>query len=286
MRPGGSLVVWRTPLRFYLAPVNRALNRVSTRDRPGARNERRYPLRYDLGTPRIGRRFTLAREKNTSRAEARRRSREQTRAELAAQEDEETLDDSPSIEPEPERKPLFRIPDVRADLRALPSIFRAKPLLWLPFVLVLIGFVLALVIYGLPPDIQSIAILYIQFVFTPQSLFMYFLAGFLAPRASYLVGLILGAINGALYVIAVVLTLGSSDTALPATDIASGLLQYIVLGAVLGTFAGGFAAWYRDFLRGMQERGRQRRSGKEVDERARRREQRQEARKLAKQRPT
>jgi hypothetical protein len=245
-------------------------------------------MRYDQLPPDFSRRSSkLAREKNTSRAEARRRSRVQLRSEMVA--DDEAADDSldeSTPAAEPERKSLFKMPNIREDVRALPGIFRARPLIWLPFALVVVGFVLALVLYGLPADLQSIALLYLQFVFTPQSLLMYFLAGFLAPRASYLVGAILGAINGGLFVVAFALTSGPTDTPLPASDFALGVVQYVLMGTLLGAVAGGFAAWYRDFLRGIQDRSRQRRGTSEVDERARRREQRQEARKLAKQRPT
>ena len=242
-------------------------------------------MRYDLATAAIhGRSFELAREKNTTRAEARRRSREQLRTQLAAERPEEA-DEAPIEEPEPERRQAFKMPNVREDLRALPSIFRSKPLLLLPFALVIVGFVIALVVFALPPDIQSLALLYLQFVFTPQSLLMYFLVGFLAPRASYLVGLILGTINGFLYMTAAFLTL-PPGTPVTTEEVASGFFSYTVMGALLGAFAGGFAAWYRDFLRGMQERGRQRRASREIDERNRRRDERQEARRLAKQRPS
>ncbi|MEP7378996.1 MAG: hypothetical protein ABI725_05470 [Chloroflexota bacterium] len=224
----------------------------------------------------------MARAKNTSRSEARKRTRDTERAQLV--EDEQLDESAETTDAAPARRPaLFQMPDIRADIRALPSMFRTKPLLWLPFGLVVIGFVLALVIYGLPADLQTWIALYLQFFLVPQGLFAYFIAGFLAPRASYLVGLILGVLSGAFYGIAIVATLPvGSDV--PLNEAALSIVSYMFTGAVLGTFAGGFAAWYRNFLRNMQQNGDKRRADKEAQERAKRRDARQESRRVFKQR--
>jgi hypothetical protein len=230
------------------------------------------------------RRFTLAREKNTTRALARRRSRDLQRAQFAAEQDpEESAEEvaTPTADTT-ERKPLFRIPDVRADIRALPSIVRSRRLVLLPLALLAIGFILIFVFESIPADLQTFAGSYLQFFYFPPALFTFFLAGFFAPRASYLFGFIYGVIAGVAWFISLVPPEAVPD----ATAFGGALLTTLAYGVVYGTLAAALAAWYRDFLRGMQERGRQRRAVKEVDERARRREQRQEARKLAKQRPT
>lgn len=226
----------------------------------------------------------MARAKNTSRAEARKRTRDIERAQLVAEDEqlEDDSDESATEAPAP-RPALFQIPNVLADIRALPSIFRTRRLLWLPFGLVVIGFILALVIYGLPADLQPWIALYLQFFFVPQGLFAYFIAGFLAPRASYLVGLILGVLSGAFYGIAIVATLPAGSD-VPLNDAALSVVSYLFTGAVLGTFAGGFAAWYRNFLRNMQQNGGKRRADKEAQERAKRRNARQESRRVFKQR--
>jgi hypothetical protein len=227
----------------------------------------------------------LARAKNTSRAEARKRTRDFQRAELLADQDEQ-IDDQATEEQAPAARPsMFKLPDFREDIRALPTVFRTRRLVWLPFGLVLIGFVLALVIYGMPAELQTWVALYLQFFFVPQGLFAYFIAGFLAPRASYLVGGLLGVLSGALYGIALVATLPVNAN-VPLTDAALTVASYTFTGVVLGTFAGGFAAWYRNFLRQMQENGQKRRADKEAQERAKRRAERQEARRVVKQRPT
>lgn len=226
----------------------------------------------------------MARAKNTSRAEARKRTRDTQRAELRVDDDEQIEDEASTAQAPAARPSMFQLPHFREDIRALPTIFRTRRLVWLPFGLVLIGFILALVIYGLPTEYQSLVALYLQFFLVPQGLFAYFIAGFVAPRASYLVGGLLGVLSGALYGIAVVATV-PVGTDIPISDAALSVASYTFTGLVLGTFAGGFAAWYRNFLRQMQENGRQRRAGQEAKERAKRREERQEARRVSKQRP-
>ena len=177
---------------------------------------------------------------------------------------------------------MFRIPNVREDIRILPSLFMSRKLLFLPFGLLVVGLVLTLLLGSLSPETQNIAGLYIQFFFLPPALFTFFLAGFLAPRASYLVGFLCGVVGGVFWFIGFV----DPATVPDASTFLTTLVFVLASGVVYGTLAAALAAWYRDFLRGMQERGKQRRAVKEVDERAKRREQRQEARKLAKQRPT
>lgn len=227
----------------------------------------------------------MARAKNTTRAEARKRTRDAQRAELLTEEDEQ-LEAQASDAAAPAARPnMFQLPNFREDIRALPTIFRTRRLVWLPFGLVLIGFVLALTIYGMPAEVQTWVVLYLQFFFVPQGLFAYFIAGFLAPRASYLVGALLGVMSGAMYGIALVATL-PVGTDVPFAEAATSVASYTFTGTLLGAFAGGFAAWYRNFLRQMQESGRQRRADKEAQERAKRRTERQEARRVVKGRPT
>jgi signal transduction histidine kinase len=242
-------------------------------------------MRYDAA---------MAREKNTSRAEARKRTREMTRAELLAaeaEEDDAELDDEPTEAAAAPRQSMFKMPNIRADIVALPSIFRSRPILVLPLALMLVGLGIYSALPGLSPDIATLAGYYLQFFFLPPALFTFFIAGFFAPRASYLVGFIYGLLAGIIWSIAV-LAIGlpaidpSSAPTTPTGDPASTLLNLLVIGVLYGTLAAALAAWYRDFLRGIQERGRAKRAGREVDERAKRREERQEARRLAKQRPT
>jgi hypothetical protein len=230
----------------------------------------------------------LARAKNTSRSEARRRTREQTRAEVA--ETQEPEDGGEVVAPK--RRPLlFQWPDIRSDIRYLPYMFRTRRLLWLPFGLLLVGFIMALAFNVIPVEYQQWALLYFQYFFAPQALFTYFIGGFVATRASYLIGFMLGLLTGVLWSVVLaantISTPPSADTAgLPSGD---DLLQTIgtvlVASMVLGTFAAGFAGWYRDFLRGMQNRSKDRQAQREQEAKAKRASDRQEARRAAKQRP-
>jgi len=234
----------------------------------------------------------LARAKNTSRSEARRRTREQTRAELAAEQEPEDGGEPVAAAAAPRRRPmLFQWPDIRADLRALPDMFRTRRLLWLPFILLLAGFVMALAFNVIPAEYQQWALLYFQYFFAPQALFTYFIGGFVATRASYLVGFILGLLTGVMWAIVLaantIATPATPDTAgLPSgSDLLSTIGTVLVASMVLGTFAAGFAGWYRDFLRGMQNRSKDRQVQREQELKAKRAAERQEARRSAKQKP-
>ena len=224
----------------------------------------------------------MARAKNTSRAEARKRTRDTQRADLLAEEGEQIEEEAYVPEAPAARPSMFALPNFRADFRALPTIFRTRRLVWLPFLLVVVGFVLALLIYGMPVDLQTWVALYLQFFFVPQGLFVYFIAGFLAPRGSYLVGLLAGLASGVLYAIAILATEPVGIDAATQAGIQGDAVRSVIYGPILGAFAGGFAAWYRNFLRNMQANSNQRRAQKEVDARAKRREARQQTRNVFK----
>jgi hypothetical protein len=231
-------------------------------------------VRYDaLSRPSL-RRLPLARAKNTARAAARRRTREQSRE---AAEIEATPAPPPAEEP---RKPLFSPPNIREDIRLLPQMFMTRRLLWVPVLMLLAGFVLAYFYYteAVPPDLQWPVEMYIQLFFFPQALFTFFLGGFLAPRASYLVGFLLGLFNGLLWV---VLVMGLGVQVAP--DVPNDVLasNFVMIGVLYGTLAAAFAAWYRNFLRQMQERGKQRRAEREAQERIKQREARRATRRGA-----
>lgn len=177
---------------------------------------------------------------------------------------------------------MFKMPNFREDIRALPQMMLTRKLLWLPLLLLFIGTALVLMLPGLSGEPLALADLFLQFFYIPPALFTFFVAGFIAPRASWLIGLLYGLVAGVLWFIAFI---PPSLVSTP-TSFATQLFLLLVNGALYGTLAAAFAAWYRDFLRGMQERGRARRADQEANERAKRRDERQEARRLSKQRPT
>jgi hypothetical protein len=230
-------------------------------------------------------RNTRIRPKDTSRAEARRRHRDEQRAVDPDQEAE--LAASPSETAAQPAKPMFAMPDVAADVRALPQVFRKK-LVWLPFGLLAITFLLSVALInglfeGLPEPVTSAISLYISLTLHPTSLFIFFIGGFVAPRASYSVGGILGVLSAVIYL--AVISIASerarvehADTLLSTSgEVASVTpelaVQTLGMGLVIGIFAGGFAAWYRRFLRSSQERAAANRAQRDREQAAKAKEQ-------------
>ena len=236
----------------------------------------------------------LARAKNTNRAEARRRTREQQRALDAAEAGEATIEEvAPPIAVNTGGGSLlsgFRIPNLAADLRAFPHMLLHTPKLWIPFGILLASFVMAMLLpvskmvsYGpgmvtevlgssiIPSGLDRMAALFVQLTLPPTALFVFFIGGFLAPRASYLVGALLGLVDGILWSIYVFSTGGSQEGFQAGTI--SDVLAIIGIAMLIGIIAAGFAAWYRAFLRSSQERARQNRIAREQQMRAKAKEQ-------------
>ncbi len=213
----------------------------------------------------------MARAKRTDRAEARRRYR----AEMAGTEgfEEEGVDGESTPEgtpsagrARPASKPASNPPgrlgigaafrqsihpiDVRGDLTALPKLVTNKAL-WLP-VLLTLGATILVLTTGTANFVT--AMLYTYFVQSP-AIGGVFLAGFLAPRASWLLGVIVGLVSAVCYS-AIILsgTLGVASAAATQEVIVAAFFLSPVMG---GLFAAG-AAWYRRFLQlSNPNRGRQ-----------------------------
>jgi hypothetical protein len=203
------------------------------------------------------------RPKDTSRVDARRRHREELRASGI---DPEAVEELAPATPEPAR-PAFGLPDVRADLAALPSVL-LKPVMWLPFGVLLAAFFIELARQNemLPEGpVADLGILFVQLTLPPTSLFVFFIGGFLAPRASYLVGALLGVFDALLITILVLLQMTDfAETGMG--DVAEGLVPLWGIAILVGIFAAGFAAWYRRFLRSSQERARANRAIREQEQ--------------------
>jgi len=244
----------------------------------------------------------LARAKNTDRAEARRRTREQQRAVevqpnvLTTDATTVAVDAGPSVGTS--MRSSLRMPNVLEDLRALPGMILHTPKVWIPFIALLVSFILAMLLprsttifigpgqFGtvlgttiLPSGTDTIAALFVQLTLPPTALFIFFIGGFLAPRASYLVGALLGLVDGIFWAI-FQLSAGSAadDTSggLGATSI-SDVVAIVFFAMVIGILAAGFAAWYRNFLRQSQERARANRASREAQRRAKAKEDEREA---------
>jgi len=160
----------------------------------------------------------VPRAKRTSRAEARRRYR----ASIGEPIEEEAFDDAepqaaarssaPKTAGATQQRPslsyafraAFRPPNVRDDLRVLPRLLIDRSV-WLPSLLTVAAGIAFAVTGG---GNWLIALIATYFV-APPALGSVFLGGFLAPRASYLVGLIIGFVS-AVVASAVILTSSAS----------------------------------------------------------------------------
>lgn len=222
----------------------------------------------------------MARAKRTARAEARRRYR----AEHSPTDEAEILDDEPVAGTESARRSVtaghpapgdaprmgiftafreaFHPLDLRADLAALPFLAVRTKALWLPVVLV-IGTTVAL---GLTNGEDVVTqFLFAYFVQTP-AIGGVFLAGFLAPRASWLLGAIVGFISAICYALLItVLPRFVEATAVNPEAARDTIVAGLILSPVMGAFFAAAAAWYRRFLqlsnpnRGRRTQGKPRR---------------------------
>lgn len=210
----------------------------------------------------------MARAKRTDRAEARRRYR----AEVAGTDDldEETAEaeDSPAAAPSGgrARAPIGRATmpsgrigivaafrqsihsvDFRADFASLPMLLRTKSFL----IPVALSAASAIVFAVSPTQITYLLLQY--FIWAPP-IGAVFLAGFLAPRASWLVGLLVGVMASVFFTVLLLSGVFNSAMAviggLPiANDQYAGFIgQWFLLSASMGALFASGAAWYRRFL--------------------------------------
>jgi len=226
--------------------------------------------RYD-GEPAETEGGNVARAKQTDRAEARRRYRQ------AAVADSTEVDDAAELD-YGERRPVSgpkpagrgaRTPDkapagrtgfldsfrlayhparVREDLRALPELLRSRAFL-AGLALLLIGGAVWLLF-----PLRSGSILLWELLVVPGSaLAPQLVGGFFAPRASYLIGFLLGVLQTTVFVL-----VSMSPTVVAAYDaLGSGgapdirpeqVLSAFASSAVTGALFASAAAWYRRFL--------------------------------------
>jgi hypothetical protein len=237
----------------------------------------------------------LARAKNTQRAAARRRYRDQVRVNTLSDDafDQPTEDEESSSPPaKATSRPapggtgvgsMFRRPDVRGDLAAMPELLRTQRKLWIPFLILAAAFVfVALVQVGvLSADLAPAETLVAQLTLVPTSLFIPFIAGFLAPRGSYILGGLVGLVQSILLIILISLPVSTdSGTAslLTGSDIVSAAIQITVLTVPFGILAAGFASWYRSFLRNSQQRAQANRVLRDQQAAAKRKEEERKTR--------
>jgi hypothetical protein len=207
----------------------------------------------------------VARAKRTARAEARRRSRAAQGAEFAETDEPIETTGAPSAQrpaapagPAKAPPPGTRMPftaavrasvhpvHVREDLASLPWIALHTKALWVPVLITVASLVAIVATHG--GDLSLL--LFAYFIQTP-AIGGVFIAGFLAPRASWLLGVVVGLVAAACYSILVIafpstIYAGVPPTPEQATQVAIGAFA---LSPVFGAFLAAGAAWYRRFLR-------------------------------------
>ncbi len=224
----------------------------------------------------------MARAKNTNRAEARRRTREQQRAAEGSldQLDDDGLDAAPAPQSQVGLRGMFRMPDIRDDLRTFPQMLAHSPKVWIPFGMLVVSFILAVLLSQtttnpdgtvtssvFPSGIEGIVSLYVELTLPPTALFVFFIGGFLAPRSSYLVGATLGLLDGILWSVLFLISPSAQPTAAGRLVQPTDIVAIILVAVVVGILAAGFASWYRNFLRSSQERARQNRAARDQQQR-------------------
>jgi hypothetical protein len=145
----------------------------------------------------------------------------------------------------------------REDLAFLPKLLTSRALL-AGIGLVLVGAVAAYLF----PGYTGSAFAWELLVLPGSALAPQLLAGFFAPRASYILGFIVGVVQGLVFTLFLTQFAGRLGTELPADKVGSLLTLSFVTGPVSGLLFASAAAWYRRFLalsspRRPQQGGRQ-----------------------------
>jgi hypothetical protein len=206
----------------------------------------------------------VARAKRTARAEARRRSRaaqsfdDTEGAELSETAGEpaplrQTSTQAQKTTAQPARMGFmvaFRAAihpiHVREDLASLPLIATHSKALWIPLLITILSTVAIIATNG--GDLSLFMFAY--FIQTP-AIGGVFIAGFLAPRASWLLGVVVGLVSAACYTLLLLYYPATIYSGLPPTQsqaVEVAASAFVLSPVIGGIFAAG-AAWYRRFLR-------------------------------------
>jgi hypothetical protein len=204
---------------------------------------------------------SVARAKKTARADARRKYRieQGLPLEIDGEDDAATPSSgtgaatrSASAPGAPQRlsigaafKQSFTPLDIRGDLAALPWIATRTKALWLP-ALITVGATAAFYVTQ-GSDIVT-RFLFAYFIQTP-AIGGVFLAGFLAPRASWLLGVIIGLLSAVCYTFLILTVFSAVASASPTPGVTQDvILSAFVMSPIMGAIFASAAAWYRRFL--------------------------------------
>lgn len=143
----------------------------------------------------------------------------------------------------------FRPLDWRADIRLLPQLIRHRSF-WLPVLLTLASTVVFTIVRpttSSDPVSLIAAFLFQYFIVTP-GIGAVFIAGFLAQRASWLLGALVGLVSAACYSFLVVTGLIPLAPGAAQPVVRDIVLAAFFLSPVVGALFASAAAWYRRFL--------------------------------------
>jgi hypothetical protein len=147
----------------------------------------------------------------------------------------------------------FHPVDIRADLAALPWLAVHTKALWVPVLVTVVGTIVIAftgVLNTQNAILAAITGIAFQYFIQPPAIGGVFIAGFLAPRASWLLGVIVGLVAAACYTILLVVfpTAIFGPTPQDPAKVRELALSGFVLSPVFGALFASGAAWYRRFL--------------------------------------
>ena len=207
----------------------------------------------------------MARAKQTDRAEARRRYRQAASQDLDAGLEGETPD-APEEKPEPSRtsrtsrqqpqqtagrpgfmasfRAAYHPAKIREDLAALPKLLRHWSF-FAPVALIIVGALVAYTFWNFTGGQLAWQVL----VFPGSGFGLpQLVAGFFAPRASYLLGFLVSLVQGIVATLFILQLSSRLGLPFPPEQIPGLLVQAFLAGPVSGTLFAAAAAWYRRFL--------------------------------------
>ena len=206
----------------------------------------------------------MARAKQTDRAEARRRYRQTTSQDGAPEELDDLEAEAPPAgrgrqAPARPARPVapsgrpgvmaafrtaYRPANIREDLGMLPKLLRHWAFL-VPIGMIVVGAVVASTFWNFTGGQLAWQIL----VFPGSGFGLpQLVAGFFAPRASYLLGFLVSLVQGIVATVFVLQLASRLGTPFPSDQIPGLLTQSFLAGPVSGTLFAAAAAWYRRFL--------------------------------------
>jgi hypothetical protein len=207
---------------------------------------------------------SVARAKHTGRAEARRRYRQTASPDVGAEGTDGLETDAPArdrAKPEPARaarqpqqtgrpgitasfRAAYRPAHIREDIALLPKLLRHWSFL-VPIGLIVAGAFAASTFWNFTGGQLAW-----QILVYPGSGFglPQLVAGFFAPRASYLLGFLVSLVQGVAATIFILQLSSQLGTPFPSDQIPGLLTQSFLAGPVSGTLFAAAAAWYRRFL--------------------------------------